>query len=185
MNDKGLSSHFTAEERAVAMIFLRDFERSGIDLPPLQRAKFVELSDEILQLGRRFLIDGGGERGEVGIPMSTLSNTITSQGQHYLHSLGKRASRLTGKVSVQGGTWEAQIIMRYCSDAQIRKDIYMASNPENTMNVETLEALLRARDKLANVVGKSSFAEMTLSDKMAKSPGTCCLDEHCTCVANL
>jgi len=185
VNDKTLSSQFSSEERAVAMIFLRDFERSGIDLPPPQRAQFVKLSDEILQLGRKFLIEGGGERGQVSIPLSALNNTVTPQGQHHLHSLVKRASRLTGRVSVQGGTWEAQILMRYCTNARIRKDIYMASNKENVVDVETLEALLRARDKLAKLVGKSSYAEMTLTEKMAKSPGKCCHAEHCTCVTDL
>ncbi|KAF9515515.1 hypothetical protein BS47DRAFT_1484474 [Hydnum rufescens UP504] len=50
MDDKAMVVDFSAEEHGVAVIFLRDFEPSGIDLPPLQREQSVSLSDELFLL---------------------------------------------------------------------------------------------------------------------------------------
>ena len=182
MADPAITSKFTSEERAVALIFRRDFERSGIDLPPTQRAEFVSLSSEIITRGRQFLLDGSGPRGYTDEPITKLREALASgfrtndertkrQTKELLDALNNRVSRLTGKVRVYGGSWEAQMLLKYCVDEDVRRDVYSASFKANPGNVETLEALLRARSRLAQLVGKSSYAEMTLTDKMAKNPG--------------
>lgn len=190
MADDSITSTFTPEERAVALIFQRDFERSGIDLPPAQREHFVALSSEIITLGRHFLIDGPGPRGYVDLPIAKLQETVGTElpandkrgqqrAQELLDTLKKRVSRFTGKVRVHGGTWEAHMLLRYCSHPDIRRDLYVAGNKENSANVDTLESLLRARSKLAQLVGKNSYAEMSLTDKMAKNPGSCSILPPC------
>ena len=55
-----VASSLSTEATAVAQVFLRDFEKSGIHLPPAERERFVQLSDEILVLGRGFLQDIAG-----------------------------------------------------------------------------------------------------------------------------
>lgn len=182
MADSSITSSFTPEERAVALIFQRDFERSGIDLPLNQRAEFVVLSSEIITLGRHFLVDGAGARGHIDIPIVKLRETVGTKlgadndraqrrAKDLVDNLSKRVSRLTGKVRVEGGSWEAHMLLKYCSDADIRREVYVAAHKPNQSNVDTLEGLLRARSRLAQLVGKSSYAEMTLTDKMAKNPG--------------
>ncbi|KAJ9120741.1 hypothetical protein QFC22_002672 [Naganishia vaughanmartiniae] len=47
----------TTAEHQLIRTFMTDFEKSGIHLPPDRRHRFVELSDEIQLLGRRFLHD--------------------------------------------------------------------------------------------------------------------------------
>jgi intermediate peptidase len=182
MADPTVTSIFTPEERAAALIFRRDFERSGIDLPPAQRAEFVSLSSEIITLGRQFLLDGPGPRGYVDVPINKLREALGSgfrtndertkrQRKELIDALNNRVSRFTGKVRVHGSSWEAHMLLKYCADEDVRRDVYSASFKANPGNVETLEALLRARSRLAQLVGKSSYAEMTLTDKMAKNPG--------------
>lgn len=182
MSNTSISSQFTPEEHAVALIFQRDFERSGIDLPSSKRSEFVSLSSQIISLGRSFLMEGPGPRGHVDIPILTLRSSVgkdlhagdlVAKGRvkDLLDALGKRVSRLTGRVRVYGNTWEAHMLMKYCADESIRRDCYIASNKENKGNVQTLDEILRSRARLATLVGKSSYAEMTLSDKMAKTPG--------------
>lgn len=177
MADSSIASTFSPEEHAVALIFKRDFERSGIDLPPAQREEFVSLSSDIISLGRDFLVEGSGAKGHVDISVGRLRESLQESIKYnrkvkgVLDNLTKGMSRFTGKVRVQGGTWDAHMLLRYCADEGIRKDIYVASHRENASNVRTLEDLLRARHKLAKLVGKSNYAELTLSDKMAKNPG--------------
>lgn len=186
MADPSITSTFTPEERAVALIFQRDFERSGIDLPPAQREEFVALSSEIITLGRHFLIDGPGPRGHIDIPIVKLRETVGAgitnergrkRAKDLIDALNQRVSRLTGKVRIHGGSWEAHMLLKYCSDGNIRREIYVATYKPNSSNVETLEGLLRARSKLAQLVGKSSYAEMTLTDKMAQNPSTLTLSQ--------
>jgi intermediate peptidase len=177
MSSPEITSSFTAEERAVALIFQRDFERSGIDLPPPQREEFVSLSSQIITLGRQFLVEGPGPKGHVHLPIVRLRESLSESApgnrrvQDLLEALGQKVSRFTGKVHIEGGTWEAHMLLRYSADEAIRRELYIAGNRENSDNVETLEQLLRARYRLARLVGKESFAALTLSDKMAKKPG--------------
>lgn len=181
MNDKAIVADFSAEEHAVALIFLRDFERSGIDLPPLQREQFVSLSDEIISLGRQFLTLGTGPKGVVELSVPFLRESILPGGRSVLHALSTQSSRFSGKVRVHGGSWEAQMLLRYCIDEGVRRDIFVAGNVANKNSIETLEALLRARASIARLAGNESYAAMTLGDKMAKTPG----EFLCNCIPHL
>jgi mitochondrial intermediate peptidase len=162
---------FSPEEHAVALIFLRDFERSGIDLPPLQREQFVSLSDEIISLGRQFLTLGTGPKGVVELSMSHLQKSMLPGGRPILRSLSAQSSPFSGKVQIHGGSWEARMLLRYCTDEGVRRDVFVAGNIASNDGVETLEALLRARASVARLAGNESYAAMTLGDKMAKTPG--------------
>src|SRR5436853_2002763 len=50
-----VTSQWTNEEKIVAEILMKDFARSGIDLPADQREKFVSLSNEISEAGTDFV----------------------------------------------------------------------------------------------------------------------------------
>ncbi len=157
------------EAYQTALIFWRDFEKSGIDLPPTQRARFVALSTEIFVLGRQFLNESAAPRPPARIQWSEL------QGVKDL-GMGARL-RLQAQVTkrdllVYPGSLQAQMIMCSAPAEDPRKKIYMAANSSTPEQIVLLERLLRARGELAQLVGMDSFAHMTLSDKMAKSPGT-------------
>ncbi|CCM03140.1 uncharacterized protein FIBRA_05262 [Fibroporia radiculosa] len=155
------------EAYQTALIFWRDFEKSGIDLPPEQRNRFVSLSTEIILLGRQFLNESAAARPPALIKPSELQG-LKDMG------LGARL-RLQAQVTnrdlhVYPGSLQAQMIMRSAPEEGPRKKVYLAANASTRDQIDTLEKLLRARGELARLVGKSSFAHMTLSDKMAKSP---------------
>lgn len=156
------------EAHQTALIFWRDFEKSGIDLPPEQRNRFVSLSTEISLLGRQFLNETSSARPPALIKPAELQG---------LKDMGMGARlRLQAQVTnrdllVYPGSLQAQMIMRSAPAEEPRRKVYMAANSSTQEQIETLERLLRARGELAQLVGKPSFAHMTLSDKMAKSPG--------------
>ncbi len=157
------------EAHQTALIFWRDFEKSGIDLPPVQRERFVSLSTEILVLGRQFLNETAAARPPARIQWSELQG---------LKDLGMGARlRLQAQVTkrdllVYPGSLQAQMIMRSAPAEEPRRKVYLAANSSSSDQIELLERLLRARGEIARLVGKESFAHMTLTDKMAKCPGT-------------
>ena len=72
---------------------------------------------------------------------------------------------------VYPGSLQAQMIMRSAPEEEPRRRVYTAANSSTPEQIETLETLLRKRAELARLVGRESFAHMTLDDKMAKTPG--------------
>lgn len=168
LSDHEVVQSLSSEAYQTALIFWRDFEKSGIDLPPVQREQFVSLSTEILVLGRQFLNETAAARPPARIQWSEL------QGLKDL-GMGVRL-RLQAQVTkrdllVYPGSLQAQMIMRSAPAEEPRRKVYLAANSSTPEQIELLESLLRARGQLARLVGKESFAHMTLADKMAKCPG--------------
>ncbi|KAI0719962.1 mitochondrial intermediate peptidase [Cerioporus squamosus] len=167
LSDEEVVKSLSQEAHQTALIFWRDFEKSGIDLPPAQRERFVSLSTDILVLGRQFLNETAAARPPARIQYSELQG---------LEDLGMGARlRLQAQVTkrdllVYPGSLQAQMIMRSAPAEEPRRKVYMAANSSTPEQLELLERLLRARAELALLVGKESYAHMTLGDKMAKSP---------------
>ncbi|KAH9836932.1 mitochondrial intermediate peptidase [Rhodofomes roseus] len=166
-SDPEVAKSLSPEAHQTALIFWRDFEKSGIDLPPHQRERFVSLSTEIMLLGRQFLNETATAKAPAAIKPEELQG---------LKDMGMGARlRLQAQVTkrdllVYPGSLQAQMIMRAAPSEEPRRKVYMAANSSSPEQIEVLEKLLRARGELARLVGKSSFAHMTLGDKMAKSP---------------
>lgn len=168
LSDEEVVKSLSREAYQTALIFWRDFEKSGIDLPPFQRERFVSLSTEILVLGRKFLNETVAPRPPARIRWSELQG---------LKDLGMGARlRLQAQVTkrdllVYPGSLQAQMIMRSAPAEEPRRKVYMAANTSTPEQIELLERLLQARGNLARLVGKESYSHMALTDKMAKSPG--------------
>ncbi|KAL7424026.1 Mitochondrial intermediate peptidase [Cryptotrichosporon argae] len=151
----------------VALTFLRDFEKSGIDLPPFARAQFVDISDSLLQLGRVFLTSAAlGPSPRPLIEIHEPEQRLAGLGAQFIDSLPRKR----GKAVVTPGSWEAQMIARYARDGEARRLVFMGSQRADPDRINVLETLLRQRADLAGVLGKESYAELALMDKMAKTP---------------
>lgn len=167
MSEPSVWTQLSEEAQAVALIFLRDFEKSGIQLPPHERERFVQLSDEIMVLGRAFLQDmahGAQEQVTVfppellhGLDVTPITGGTTWRG----------AAR---PVLVAPGSYELHYISKNAPDARARKLAYEIAHTGRHAPVQVLEKLLRARHDLATLTGQPSFAHMALIDKMAGTP---------------
>ncbi|KZT02448.1 mitochondrial intermediate peptidase [Laetiporus sulphureus 93-53] len=167
LSDPEVVKSLTLEAHQTALIFWRDFEKSGIDLPPEQRSRFVSLSTEIMLLGRKFVNETTSARPPAIIKPVELQG-IKDMGMGA--RLRLQAQFTQRDLLVYPGSLQAQMIMRSAPAEGPRRKLYMAANTSTPEHIETLENLLHARGELARLVGKSSFAHMTLADKMAKSP---------------
>lgn len=160
LSDPTVTSQLSTEALKTAHIFSADFARSGRNLPPHQRARFVTLSSEILTLGRAFLSESSAPRSPISIPASELD------------SFKSHPKRFSGKaLTIYPGSAQAHELMKSSSRESLRRKIYVAARSSTESQIETLERLLKARAEIAKLVGFDSFASMTLDDKMAKSPG--------------
>ena len=164
--DPDAVARLSPEEKQVALLFIRDFEKSGIHLPEKQRRQFVTISDQILTLGRQFLSETAVPRPDVKVRIQELEGVPLN----VLRSLSSEANR-RGEVWVTPNSWEARIILRHAKSETVRREVFTATNAVVPQYLHTLEALLKSRSDLARQVGSESYAAMSLGEKMAKDHG--------------
>ncbi|KAF2835910.1 mitochondrial intermediate peptidase [Patellaria atrata CBS 101060] len=152
---------WSEEEKVVAQILIKDFSKSAIDLPERDRQRFVELSNAITQVGTEFV--------DTMTP-ATEHLTIDSSKMRGMDPRVVKSLMRWGKVVLPAIGMPAMMAMRQVEDPEIRRDIYMANRTASSGTISRLEELLMRRAELAKLSGYDSFAEMALSDKMAKSP---------------
>ncbi|GAB7363271.1 hypothetical protein MBLNU230_g3552t1 [Neophaeotheca triangularis] len=152
---------WTEEEKLVVAILIKDFSKSAIDMPEHERQAFIDLSDETSELGPAFVEGMAPEKPYLQFPSSklrgmdpTVVKQLTRWGGVTLPTVGMPAHMALGSVQ----------------DADTRREIYMANRTSSSDNIHRLERLLKRRAELAKLSGYDSYADMTLSDKMSKSP---------------
>uniref|UniRef100_A0AAY4EW64 Peptidase M3A/M3B catalytic domain-containing protein n=1 Tax=Denticeps clupeoides TaxID=299321 RepID=A0AAY4EW64_9TELE len=139
------------ETRRVAELFMFDFEISGIHLSEEKRKEAVNLNVRLLDLNNEFLVG------------SHLPNKIEKRmlPDHIHHHFSKEGNY------IQIGGLHAE-----ATDDLVRELAYRIFLYPNTSLLQTLEELLKCRNKLANLVGYESYANRALKGTMAKSPET-------------
>ncbi|KAG8848101.1 Mitochondrial intermediate peptidase [Tulasnella sp. 330] len=162
MRNHDVASTFSYEQRETALIFIRDFERSGIHLPPKSRSTFVALSDEVNVLSRTF--SNPSTRKSIYVRRTELDGMPPGVIQKLTQQ-----SAFMGKMRVIPGSWEALTISKYSPNEELRHRLHVAEMQPDATKVEALDGLLKVRDQLARLVGRPSFAEWSLDNKMAKS----------------
>ena len=156
-----VTSHWTSEERAVAEILMKDFARSGIDLPTKQREKFVSLSNDISQAGTEFTTGMEFATDHIGLTSSQLNGVDPTLAQKLTY---------WNKAVIPLYDRAARIVASTAHDEAARKAIYVADRTASKRSIGRLQKLLLKRAELAKLTGYASYGQMTLSDKMAKSP---------------
>ncbi|KAK0266402.1 hypothetical protein B0A54_04892 [Friedmanniomyces endolithicus] len=152
---------WSEEERTVAAILIKDFSKSAIDLAETDRQAFVEISNEVAQVGNDFVENMAAEKSILHFESSRLKG---------MDPLFVRQMTKWGSVSLPTVGMPATVALRTVEDADTRREIYMANRTSSRTNLQRLEQLLKRRAELASLSGYDSFAHMTLTDKMAKSP---------------
>ena len=152
---------WSEEERTVATILEKDFSKSAIDLPQKQREAFVQLSNEIAQVGTDFV-----DNMAAASPFLTFSSSrLKGMDPNFVKQLTR-----WGSVAMPTVGMPATVALRTVNDPETRREIYMANRTSASENLQRLDALLQRRAELAKLSGYESFGHMTLVDKMAKTP---------------
>ncbi|TGZ84065.1 zincin [Ascodesmis nigricans] len=157
-----VSKSWSREEQAVARILMIDFEeKSGINLPPSARKRFVELSSEIAELGQKFVEDMAPEKQYISFSSARLKG---------MDPMVVRELTRFGKVTLPTVGMAASHALRTVEDEDVRKEVFHASQRAAKSQIKILEMLLQRRADLAGLLGAESYAHLALKDKMARTP---------------
>ncbi|KAI1103318.1 mitochondrial intermediate peptidase-like protein [Jackrogersella minutella] len=150
------------EEQTVAKLLQQDFMKSAIHLPQGSRNQFVDLSQQISELGSAFIQDMRPEQRHLDFPSSKLFGMNPQVAKK--HTFG-------GTVRLATLSPEATVALRNVHDEDTRKAIYYASRTASSKSIRILEVMLKSRAELAKLSGFESYSQMSLHDKMmAKTP---------------
>ncbi|KAG0634408.1 hypothetical protein HOY80DRAFT_1140702 [Tuber brumale] len=161
LENREVVAQLSNEEKTVARILYKDFEKSGINLPAAARKKFVELSNRIAELGPEFVNGMEPQKRVLKFPSSKL---------YGMDPLVVRGLTNTGAVTLPTTGIPANHALRMVEDEDVRKEVYLACHTSSKKQLGILEEMLRTRAELAQLVGCESYAEVALADKMAQSP---------------
>lgn len=165
MDDPSITEAFTAEEARAAYVFMHDFQKSGIHLPARDKQTFVNLSEQIIVLGRQFATDQGSPAPPVIFP--DVKALLPGLGDRFV----RRVRGRRGDAKVQPGTYESAMILRKAENEEVRRRMWIGGQTANRDQISVLEQLLSTRARLAGLVGRGSWGEVELENKMASSPG--------------
>lgn len=162
ISNPDVTSHWTEAETIVAQILMKDFTNSAIHMPPDEKQRFVNLSNDISQVGSQFFNGAEPARSQVTFSANSLQGLDPMVVQ--------QIKKWNNKAPVPTMGIVPRLALRSVRDETVRKDVYLATRTSSSRQVHRLEKLLMKRSELAKLSGYGSFADMTLSDKMAKSP---------------
>lgn len=152
---------WSEEERIVARILMEDFARFGIGLDNDTRQRLVDLSGEIAEVGSQFVEGMAPEKHSLKFNSKKLKGLDPN--------LAKALTNW-GETKISTMHNEAQSVLRFVDDADVRRDTYTAVRTASKSSIDRLEKMLKLRAELAKLSGYQTFAHMTLENKMAKTP---------------
>ncbi|KAM0276691.1 hypothetical protein ACHAQH_006508 [Verticillium albo-atrum] len=162
LENKDVVASWSEEERTVAEILKLDFTKSAVNLPQRERDRFVDLSQQISEVGSDFVSEMAPAKDEIVLPSSSF---------YGLYPSIARALTRGGKVRLPSMSAEAQAALRTVKDEDTRKAVFVASRTASRVTVHRLETMLKLRSELAGLSGFQSYAHMALKDRMmAKTP---------------
>ncbi|KAI0383693.1 mitochondrial intermediate peptidase-like protein [Hypomontagnella monticulosa] len=162
LNTPEVMASWNEEEQTVAKLLQQDFMKSAIHLPKGSRDQFVDLSQQISELGSYFVQDMQPEQRFLDFQSSQLYGMNPQIARRYVRG---------GVIRLPTMSPEATVALRSVHDEDVRKAIYYATRTASSKSIQILEAMLKSRAELAKLSGFESYGQMALHDKMmAKTP---------------
>jgi oligopeptidase A len=170
--------HMDDARRKAVENALRDFRLAGVSLPPEEKARYGELRKRLSELGSKFgenVLDATNawsrraKREELqGLPDTALANA---------RQAARRAGYEDYLINLEFPSWSP--VLTYCENRELREEVYTANCTRASEvgphagrwdNAGIIEETLDLRRQLAELLGFSNYAELSLATKMAESP---------------
>ena len=154
----------------------KSFVRSGANLGDKDKKTYAELSEKASLLSLQF-----GKNVLAATNAYTLNVTDSAKLDgmpQYILTLGAETAAEKGQ---EGWTFTLQApsygpFMKYCTDRELRKDIYMAYNTRAVGgefdNSQVIKDIADTRIKISNLLGYPTYADYALEERMAKDQET-------------
>jgi oligopeptidase A len=157
---------------------LRDFRLGGAELPPRQKARFLEIQEELAKLGARFqdnVLDATNDFGHYATDRAQLSG-IPEDVLATAAEAARKEGREGWKLTLHAPCYMP--VMQYADHHGLRETMYRAyvtrasdlGKPEWN-NEGNIRRILELRAEAAQLLGYGSYAEVSLASKMAERPG--------------
>ncbi|OBA19252.1 zincin [Metschnikowia bicuspidata var. bicuspidata NRRL YB-4993] len=170
--DLYVAKFLSDEEIEVGKYLRQDFERSGIAMDPDTRKNFVMVTQQISLLGSTFNNEiQNMESFWVAVPRhefeqiesdSLKKDIMLYQNRAPQHSKTDIMVPLAGHIP--------SLILSLSSSEDVRKRVWIGLHNSLKDQLDTLNAFLKYRALLSNMLGYKSFSQYQLEHKMAKNP---------------
>jgi thimet oligopeptidase len=143
---------------------LANFERSGVSLPPAERARVQAMQDRLSALGTQF------EKGIADGAKSVEADPSELAGlpQDFIDAHKPGAD---GKVTITTAYPDYQPVMAYAGSEPLRKRLYTAyMTRAYPANDTVLRQIIDTRQAIATALGRKDWATLFLEDKMLDAP---------------
>lgn len=175
--EREASATLSAPQRKELADTLRDFRLSGAELPPAQKARFVEISQRLAELGRRFsqhVLDATDAYAYLAT-----AEEVAGLPEHVQQRLAAAAAQAGHEGRFQIGLDAPTVgpILRHAHSRTLRARVHHA-NAVRASELDRVERdngpliaeIVALRQERAALLGLGSFAELSLASKMAESP---------------
>ncbi|MDH2927063.1 oligopeptidase A [Lonepinella koalarum] len=177
-NSPEFATYSTAQKKAIENS-LRDFELSGISLPPEQQKRYGEIVARLSDLTSQFsnnVLDATMGWGKVITDEKELAGLPESALQ-----LAKQSAESKG---LQGYRFTLEMpsylpVLTYCENQALREEMYRAyatrasdqgPNAGKWDNSAIMDEILTLRLELAKLLGFEHYTDLSLATKMAENP---------------
>jgi oligopeptidase A len=168
---------FPDARRKVVENELRDFRLGGAELAADQKARFMEVQEEMAKLSAKFeenLLDATNGWSKLVADEAELAGLPDDVKQMFRES-AEQAGQAGWKLTLHAPAYLP--VMQFCANRNLREEMYRAYvtrasefGPTELDNTPLIDRILRLRREAANLLGFANYAEVSLEPKMARTP---------------
>lgn len=154
----------TTEQNYYLTELLNDFKRGGLDLPEEQRTIVKNIKKELGSLSMEFDRNIAQDSSTIIVEKEDLAGLD----QEFIASL----KRTPDDKIILGTDYPTYFsVQENCSVSDTRKKLYeLFQNRAYPVNQQILKNIIAQRDRLAQILGFDSYAQLDLDDQMVKTP---------------
>ncbi len=165
------------ERRRVVENELRDFRLGGADLPAEQKARFMAIQEALAKLSAKFeenLLDATNAWSKF-IEDETELAGVPDDAKAMFREMAEADGKPGFKLNLQAPSFIP--ILSFCANRALREEMYRAYvtrasefGPAELDNTPLIDRIVALRAEAARLLGFTSYAELSLEPKMARSP---------------
>ena len=169
---------FSAPRKKIVENALRDFRLGGAELPEAEKKRFADIQEEQAAIGTKFSENVLDATNDFSLTVESEERLVgmPEDARHAARMAAEKDGKAGYKFTLHYPSFFP--VLQFADDRALRETMYRAhatkaselgDNPEwdNTQNIISL---LKLRREEAQLLGYSSFAEVSLVPKMAQSP---------------